>query len=415
MTKRMMLIFTVLCMLLSISFTAAAQTTISYLGRGSEEERQMYMAIFEEFERLHPDYRVEVEWGAGDAHWIYERLSIQIAAGVPPDVFWVHSFHTGDLAEMGVLQPIDDFLARDADLAVDDFFPPPLGDFSFHGTLYGLPRETSSLVLYYNQEMFDQAGVLYPDMSWSWDTLVDSARKLTRRTGDEVAAFGMRAPTGHDAVLTTVWQNEGRVMSPDLSQATFSSPESVEAHEWILSLMYESEVAPRPGQPGGGNAEFMQNRLGMLYGIRAQAAGFTEDVRWDVAHLPQGRTRATRIASSGHAIYRGTGKMDASWDLLKFLSGPFAQSIFASGGLSIPALREVAFSDAFLDPTRQPHSDQIFLDALAYARSEPVTPGYFGLLAIKNAEMPALWARNRPAYEVLSDVDRRIDLYLAER
>lgn len=398
-----------------MAISASAQTTIHYLGRGSEQERLIYEEIFEEFERQNPEINVEVDWGGGDVFWIFERLSIQIAAGLPPDVFWVHSFQTGDLASMGAVYPIDKLIQHDTQMDLDDYFVPPMNDFTFKGTLYALPRETSSLVLYYNQDMFDQSGIAYPDMSWNWDTIVETARRLTRRVGGEVQAYGLKAPTDRDAIFSTVWQNEGHVITEDRSRGTFSSSESVEAHEWVLSLMYEYEVAPKPGEPGGGIADFRENRLGMFYGIRGVAPQLSGATRWDVAHLPQGKTRATRIASSGHGIYAETEKLDESWALLKFLSGPFAQGVFARGGLSIPALREVAFSDLFIDPTKPPESDHIFVDALSYARPEPVTRGYLGLLGIWGAEMPDLWARTRTAWDVLSDIDRKVNVYLNQQ
>src|SRR5690606_32107328 len=145
--------------------------------------------------------------------------TILIAAGTPPDVFWTHSYLTADQVTAGQLYPIDELLDKDPQLSRDQFFEPALQDFMFDGKLYGLPRETSSLVLYYNQDMFDQSGRAYPDMSWTWETIVDRARKMTRRDPDGTdSVWGMQAPTGHAEMFTTAWQNGAELISEDLSK-----------------------------------------------------------------------------------------------------------------------------------------------------------------------------------------------------
>src|SRR5690606_18869752 len=198
----------------SVTVAATPTATITYLGRGGEPERLMYQEIFEAFMAENPDIHVEMVWTAGDAHEILERMLVMTASGVAPDVFWLHSYHTAQVAEMGLLYPLDAFRSMSGEIDWDDLFPAALSDFSYQGRLLGLPRETSSVVLYYNQELFDQAGLSYPDMELDWAGVVDAARKLTRVEGDQVR-YGMIAPTGHGFDLAVVWQNEGRVLTDD--------------------------------------------------------------------------------------------------------------------------------------------------------------------------------------------------------
>src|SRR5690606_1992817 len=115
------------------------------LGRGNEFEREVYERIIGEFMAANPDIAVRLDWIAGNAPEIFERVLILTAAGTPPDAYWIHSYSMGDLIALNLLYPLDAMVLRDSDL--EDYYPATLAEFTHNGRLFGLPRESSTTVL----------------------------------------------------------------------------------------------------------------------------------------------------------------------------------------------------------------------------------------------------------------------------
>ncbi|MGI6543692.1 MAG: ABC transporter substrate-binding protein [Limnochordia bacterium] len=400
-----------LLVLLTTTSIAYGKTTIVYLGRGGTSEQASYTKLIEEFEALHPDIDVEINWiPGGTAMVLMERLLVQVAAGVAPDVFWTHNYLSYDLLSLGLVRPLDPLMADDPDFQITEYYPNALNDYLFDGLLYGLPRETSSTALYYSIDNFNNAGLSAPTGNWTWDTLLDAAKKLT---DTQARRWGLSAPTGHGTAVIMAWQNGGRYFDDTLTQPQFDAPENVQAFQWIADLMHTWGVSPKMGELNK-TTGFNAGQIAMVYDIRGATTHYrTANVDWDVAPLPRGKQQANRTASSGHAICAETKHPEAAWQLVKWLSGATAQREFAASGLSVPSLRSVATSSLFLNPDIKPKSDMVFLDALQYARSDQVTRDYFTVVSTIESVLGGLWRGELPAATVVQDLNRAVSAILA--
>jgi multiple sugar transport system substrate-binding protein len=401
----------VVIVLLAATTVASGKTTIVYLGRGGTSEQASYTKLIEQFEALHPDIDVEINWiPGGTAMVLMERLLVQVAAGVAPDVFWTHNYLSYDLLSLGLVHPLDTLIANDPDFSIDEYFPTALNDYRFDGKLYGLPRETSSTALYYSIDNFNNAGLNAPTIAWTWDTLLDAAKKLTDTNAKR---WGLLAPTTHGTTVIMAWQNGGRYFDDSLIQPQFDAPENIQAFQWIADLMHTWGVSPKIGEVNKGTA-FNAGQLAMVYDIRGGTTTYhAASVDWDVAPLPRGKQHANRTASSGHAICAETKHPEAAWQLVKFLSGATAQREFAASGLSVPSMRSVATSSLFLSPDIKPKSDMVFLDMLQYASSDQVTRDYFTVVSAIESVMGQLWSGQQPAATVAQAANRTISGILA--
>ena len=142
----------VLATVLSLAF---AQSTVEFATWGGTEDLEIYEALIEEFESENPDIIVDLIHipSAGD----YEQnLATLIAAGAAPDVFFINNISLPGFAAQGAFMPLEQF----ADEAfLEDFFPGHLDAFRYQGELMALPRDISNLVLFYNQDLFAEAGL----------------------------------------------------------------------------------------------------------------------------------------------------------------------------------------------------------------------------------------------------------------
>ncbi|NIR00161.1 MAG: extracellular solute-binding protein, partial [Gemmatimonadales bacterium] len=133
--------------------------------------------LCERFEVEHPGIRVEVVNEPGDR--AMDKLQAMVAAGNPPDVMSIHGAFFTPLAAKGALLDLDPLIAEDPTFDLEDFYPALVELCRHEGKLFSLPRYTSVYVLFYNRDLFDGAGLRYPEETWTWDDYLAAARKLT--------------------------------------------------------------------------------------------------------------------------------------------------------------------------------------------------------------------------------------------
>ncbi|MGI6609807.1 MAG: extracellular solute-binding protein [Limnochordia bacterium] len=389
-------------LLLVLALPSAAKVSIVYMGRGNVVEKEVYDELLLSFMKAHPDIKVDMQWVAGNAPVIYERLLVTTAAGTAPDAFWMHTWSMGDLLSTHMLYPLDSFLAKEGGLT-RDYYAASMDEFSRNGQVLGLPRESSTLVLYHNVDSFLEGGVDLPHDDWTWDDLLAAARKLTRPS-ETKPVYGVSAPTTHDRNISIIWQNGGRFLNEERTEATLSKPESVEAVRWIWQLMHEWRVAAPPTVP---QPSMAKGQLAMGYGIRSQVRAYNDaQVNWGATLVPSGRARYNRIASSAHGVHAQSQHPEAAFQLVKYLSGPTGIRALAAGGLTVPPLRSVA-REVFTESR-----DHVFFKAMEYARAEPVTPRYFDIIDIKNKAFNGVWRNTSPIESTLQELDRHITAVL---
>jgi len=121
------------------------------------------------------------DWAAGDKEGI-------------PDVLFLSPVVT--YAGQGVLEPLDPFI-KASGYDTSDYWPSLLDFGKLKGTIYGLPRDIGIEVLYYNKDIFDEAGVSYPTNFWTWDDLKAAAKQLSKiTTSGRVQRYALGAEGG---------------------------------------------------------------------------------------------------------------------------------------------------------------------------------------------------------------------------
>src|SRR5690606_7316706 len=128
---------------------------------------------------------------------------------------------------------LDDFVARDAyDLGA--YFPAVVDLFRFDGALYGLPASFSNVVLFYNQNLYDQAGVGAPGASWGWSDLLEAARKLTVDTSND----GVADRHGYAAAWWPlyIWLGGGEIIDETGTDTLIDSPEAIRGLQEMVDL-----------------------------------------------------------------------------------------------------------------------------------------------------------------------------------
>ena len=220
MTSRKTLLTAILVIfMLTLTLGASAQdVTIKWFMRWSQiRVDNVAMPVSEAFTEA-TGINIEFE-NIGSGSDYYTKLQTTIAGGTPPDVFYPATHVANAYASKGALLTINEFVERDGiDLSVYD--PTILANYQIDGELHCLPVDHAALVVYYNKEIFDAAGVDYPVDGWTWDDFVETAQALTLDTdGDGVIdQFGVETFRNYWPMV--VWTNTDRGLFDDIRHPT---------------------------------------------------------------------------------------------------------------------------------------------------------------------------------------------------
>jgi len=357
--------------------------TISFLTQGGNEgDFARYEPLIEQFQAANSDVTVEPIWEPGGAIEIQTKLLTLIAAGDAPDVYWAHSYTNTGQAKRNIQMDLNDMIEADPNINPEDFLAAAWADFNIDGKQIGFPRETTSTIIIYNKQLFEESGVPLPTDDWTWADFEAAAAALTQGEGAE-RIFGTADWNLNRNTWIKMWQKGGDVLNEDRTQYTMNEPVNVEQVQ-LIADWHHNMGFHIPGVEMGGFTTadlFVTGRIGMF----PQFSVFTNikpaEFEWDIVALPvdPGDTPTTRVASAGHSMYSGAENPDAAWKWISYLAGADAFWHFVDSGLSLPALKAVAEDPKFLDPSAWPANAQVMLDAFDYGRPEPVAGDWIGV------------------------------------
>jgi len=355
-----------------------ASGNVSFMVFGDPDEIQGFRNVIDAYEKEQPDVEVELI-EASDRDDLLARLSTSFAGGTPPDLFLLNYRYYGQYASKDVLEPVEERVEGSDVFEEDDFYEEAMEPFRFGGELTCLPQNVSSLVVYYNKDLFEKAGVPEPQPGWTWDDMVATAKKLTKDTnGDgKVDQYGLGVESVIIRLAPFVWSNGGELVDDDENPTHFTldTPEAQNAMADFFELHLVDEVIPSEEEVESEDDEtrFLNGRLGMILESRRVTPTFRaiEKFDWDVAALPQHAEEGSILHADGYCMTKASENKDAAWSFMEYALGPEGAPIVAASGRTVPSLKEVAESDAFLDPDAKPANSQVWLDAIPSIRNVP--------------------------------------------
>jgi multiple sugar transport system substrate-binding protein len=382
-------------------------TTIDFFTYASPE----FLLLWNEylipgFEKQHPGVKVRITTSMGDQGYDAKLLTL-IAGKLAPDVFHVTQGNFPFYANKGMLLELDDLIAADRAFDVNELLPRVVDAMRWQGNkLVGLPSDFSPVVICYNKDLFDKAGVPYPHDDWTWDEFLDAAKKLTRDVNGDGRkdVYGFVNPDAYNRWPAWVWMNGGDVFNADASRCTMDTPEAIGGMKFYADLSQAHGVAPTASEAMGQLAipQFMSQRVAMIADARYAYKNFTRGkglpFRWDVAHMPRGKERATTFIWGGNCILKDTPHPKEAYEFVKFITGELGAKLNVEAGNALPPHRKVAEAAVRPQPgTTFPEHDRIYLEALAYARQAPFPP--------QTAEFVAALGNLHDAYLGIEPVD----------
>jgi len=364
------------------------------------EELAVNQRLIADFEKQRPTIHVEII--NDPSQRAMDKLQTSIAAGKAPDVMSIHGAYFLPFAAKGALLDLQPLIDKDAQFDLGDFYPQLLPLCRYEGRLRSLPRYSSVYVLFYNQDLFDEAGVAYPNDSWTWADYLAAAQKLTRHSADPARQrYGCVIDFWGARIYPWIWQNGGQILDQSRTKCLLDQPPAVEALQFLVDLAAKHKVAPCISQEDSRETRewFKAGRVAMFMSGAwdVQVLRRSPALRWDIAALPKQKEHATLAGTENYAIAATTKHPKQAWELFKFLLSPHSQEVMAAQVDKQPSRRSVA-QGAYLH-AKVGYDRRVLVDALGYGKLAPNVPEWDRISHLIQDRLDEIWIGELPVQE----------------
>jgi sn-glycerol 3-phosphate transport system substrate-binding protein len=284
-----------------------------------------------EFEKANPGISVKPIYAGTYQETIVKALTAH-KSGTPPVTSVLLSTDMFTLIDEDAIVPIDDFVKTAEDKAwLQSFFPAFMLNSQTGGKTWGVPFQRSTVVLYYNKELFKEAGLDPNKAPETWAEQVSFAEKLTKRDASGNATqWGVQVPSsGFPYWLFQGFTTQAGavLMNQEGNRTFYDSPEVVEALQYWVDLSRKHRVHP-PGIVEWGTTprDFFERKVAMMWTTTGNLTNVKTNAKFDfgVAMLPAGKKRGSPTGGGNFYISKKATpqQQEAAFKFIKFVTSP---------------------------------------------------------------------------------------------
>jgi multiple sugar transport system substrate-binding protein len=367
------------------------------------------------FKRENPQSEVTLNVVPGSWDDLYQKIQVTSAAGTPPSLTRGKDYFTGDMAALGLSEPLDPWLKRQKEVTAEQYLPAIWGNVVYKGSVIGLPLYSFVRPLYSNVALFREAGLVQGDKPVVADTWQDWARLARQLNQPSKGIWGTQLYnyTGEDG--TTAWVNYllqagGQLINDERTKYTFNSPAGVEALQFLADLIVKDRACrgPNDANPDGVRKVAMWNAVGD--GKYNKYPKDLPDLQYTLTVVPRNKNRAVIARGQGLYMMKGAQNKEGAWAFMRFASRDENSHNFTQA-ISLGPVKTVNFGREpyASDPEWKVNLDQYRVKENVY---QPIYGGYTeGAKAIAE-ELVAAYTGQKSAKDALTDAERRATLLL---
>lgn len=272
------------------------KNTFTFATWAAGAELSEFQAIVDSVnEKAQGRYKVEVLSVPSD---YYIKISTYIASKKTPDFFWLSQELISKYASLGAIADITEPFSNSAALKPDQYYEGVLSSAEYQGRYYGLPWIANPIMVYYNKNLFDDAGLPYPSASddWTWDEFIEIAKKLTvtkkDTLGNDYKQFGYIVD-GWPNIETFIWAGGGDIIDKNGTDILIDSEATLNGLK-ILNTILSEGITPAYSDVaslGSNDVWFVKQRAAMFMGgiqddFERRASELPDDERFEIGYAP---------------------------------------------------------------------------------------------------------------------------------
>lgn len=343
--------------------------TISYACWDSNQARLLETMVVE-FEEANPDIKIEIQVNGWSDYWT--ALEAAGTGGSLPDTFWMHSNNIYYYGANDQLLDLTQYIEKSQIVDLVNY-PEGLNEiYNIEGNQYAIPKDFDTIALWYNKVLFDEAGLEYPDDTWTWSDLKEAAKILTKEDGSQ---YGMCAGLhNQEGYYNFVYQAGGEIVTEN-NESGYDLENTILGIEQYFSFVHEG-LSPEIYDDAA-RAEAIQNGLCAmgLFGSWNLSGFADSDLMkedFDCAVLPMSDDggKASIFNGLGNAIAATCENPDEAWRWVEYLSSKEGQEKQADLGIAISAYNGTANKFANAYPM---FNTKCYIDMVVYSQIRPYT------------------------------------------
>ena len=342
-------------------------------------------------------------------------------SGTPPVTSVLLSTDTFTLIDEDAIVPIDNFVKTADDKAwLGSFYKAFMLNSQSGGKTWGVPFQRSTIVMYYNKEMFKEAG-LNPDKApTTWAEMADAAKKLTKKDASgKVTTWGVQIPSSGFPywLFQALAIQNGVVMANDAGNAVkFDDPKVVEALQYWVDLTKQGVHPPGIVEWGTTPKDFFEKKVAMMWTTTGNLTNVKANAKFDfgVAMLPAKTQQGSPTGGGNFFIFKKStpAQQEAAFKFIKWITQPerAAQWSMTTGYV---AVSEAAYgTDTLRKYGRDFPPALVARDQLPYALAEFSTHDNQRVTKALNDGLQAALTGSKTPAQAMADAQREADRLL---
>lgn len=370
---------------------------IQFSSWGSQSETALLKPLIDEFEKENP--QIQVEFIHIPQNY-FQKIHLLFASNLAPDVIFINNYYAPKYIKAGLLEDLTPYIKK------EEYFDKALQGFTFDKKIYAIPRDVSNLVIYYNKDLFKKYKVAYPDKNWTIDDYILTAKNLTQDTDKDgkTDLWGTSFETDIFYILPYLFSNGASVLSDDDKDFSLDK-NTLNTIDLYSSIANGHNAAPKKSQSASLTMAqmFLQEKIAMHLSGRWLVPKYRQDALfdWDIAPFPKGsKGSIVNIDASGYALAKSSQHKKEALKFIEFISSNKSLETLSKSGLIVPARKDTALGQTFLDKTQRPQSAQVFIDTIETGKSTPVNENYQKITDRLNVLLEPIFLGKKKAHEV---------------
>jgi multiple sugar transport system substrate-binding protein len=303
---------------------------------GSPVEQKLLRQVLREFEVQHPTIKVKYEV-ISDQYM--DVIKTRLVGEAAPDVFYLDALEAPFLMSQNVLEPLESYITPEFDLT--DFEDTLLDSFKYQNHIYGLPKDYSTLALFYNKKAFAAAGLSNPPATW--DELRNYSKQLTGKLNKY--GFGEIPELARQAYKIKAF---GGQLIDQNGSATFASEAGLKGLELVVDQYQKDRSSAQKSDVGtnSGSEMFGQSKVAMVIEGNWAIPYLTEtfpQVEFATAPVPTiNGKKGTMVFTVAYVMNNLAQHKAEAWKLISYLTGKEGMQKWTGTGFALPTRKSVA-------------------------------------------------------------------------
>ena len=318
--------------------TADGKANINILVYMQDHEKAVYKKLIEQYKKDHADKVGNINFQVTTQDEYNTKMTAAMTSKKLPDIFYVGPDSVRSYVDNGYVMPLDDMIAKNSIIKTGDLWPTIIKAYRYDGTktgsgkLYALPKDLSTFAYAYNKDMFDKAGVAYPDPNkpYTYSEFLDVCKKLTKDNNGDGKTDQWGASFADAFMLNPfIYGNNGHYLNSDYSKVEIDGQKAfTDALQFYCDLTTKYKVTPTVKEDSavGPYQRWLAGQVG-FYGCGTWDVGAFMDkktlpFKWDLCGWPVGDSGKTTtwLGTVGYAVSKTCQNPDVALDLISYLS-----------------------------------------------------------------------------------------------